>query len=106
MKTGYGVALIQMPLEEGLTRSEVTDLFDMLSGVTAIPVEFQGENAVAAGFINLTDAELLDHEYSQESELGKYIRGILDDVDKEVPDGGYVFNCNGNEISIYMSYGE
>jgi len=68
MKKEFGVALKQKPLDEGLTKYEINSLFNMLKGVDAIPIEIQGENASAMGFINLADAEFLNYEYDNDSE--------------------------------------
>ena len=105
MKKEFGVALKQKPLDEGLTKSEINDLFDMLKGVNAIPVEIQGENASAMGFINLTDAEFLDYKYDNDSELGSFIKNILDDVNNENDNNEYKMDVpDVGIIDIYLGY--
>ena len=66
----------------------------------AFPVEigdFNG-NSSAIGFITPDAAETLQYEYGQESELGWFVAGILDDMDKESENGSYQFNG----LNIYI----
>ena len=100
----FGAAFIQKPLDEGLTKSETMDLFDMLKGVQVIPLEVQSENATAMGFVNLTDAELMDYDLKP---LEAFVREIISDVDKETNDGHYKFHSDGSGIiDVYIGYGE
>ena len=89
----FEIALIEKPGDEGLTRSEITDLFDMLSRTEAFPIEIGdiNGNSSAMGFITPQAAEELDYEYDQDSELGQFISSILDDMNKESEDGTYEF---------------
>lgn len=101
MTKTYGVALIEKPLDEGLTRSEVNDLFDMLHGVDAIPIEIQAENSAAMGFINLTDAEFMNYDYTALTEL---VASILNDMEKENQDCHYILPVSGfGDIDIWLS---
>lgn len=105
MKKEFGVALKQKPLDEGLTKSEINYLFDKLKGIDAIPVEIQGENASAMGFIDPTDAEFLDYKYDNDSELGFFIKNILDDVNNESNNNEYEMDIPGvGTIDIYLGY--
>ncbi len=82
----YGVALLEKPHDEGLSKDDVLFLFNKLSGVNAIPVEIQGENSTAMGFINLTDAEFMDYDYT---ELEKSVKEILNDMSRENESSSY-----------------
>ena len=89
----YEIALIEKPGNEGLTRNEMLDLFDMLSRPEAYPIEIGdvNGNSTAIGFITPQAAEELQQEYGQDSELGRFISSILDDIDKESEDCTYTF---------------
>lgn len=100
MNKEYNIALLEKPLDEGLSKSEVMDLFDMLSGAHAIPIEIQGENSAAMGFINLTDAEFMDYKYD---ELERVVKEILNDMNKENPDCEYEVNNNCGYSTMYLS---
>ena len=96
-----GVALIEKPLDEGLTRGEVADLFDLLHGTSGIPIEIQAEHSTAMGFINLTDAEAMNYDYTALKEL---LVPIMNDMDKESPDHNYSRDVPGiGAIDIWMS---
>lgn len=96
----YSIALKEKPLDEGLSRAEVTGLFDHLNGVHAIPIEVQGEFSTAMGFINVTDAELIDFSYGEGTDIYEFIKGILDDTGKETPTGEYVFPRESTDLTI------
>ena len=100
----FEIALIEKPGCEGLTKSEVMDLHDMLSRPEAYPVEIGdvNGNSSAMGFITPQAAKELDYEYDQNSELGRFISSILDDMDKESEDGTYVFK----ELRIWLNRNE
>ncbi len=100
-KQYFEVALIEKPGCEGLTKSEVMDLHDMLSRPEAFPIEIGdvNGNSSAMGFITPQAAEELQYEYGQDSELGQFISSILNDVDKESEDGTYIFK----ELRIWMN---
>ena len=97
----FEIALIEKPECEGLTRSEVIDLYDMLSIPEAFPIEIGdiNGNSSAMGFITPQAAEDLRYEYGQDSELGQFISSILDDMNKESEDDTYVFK----NLRIWMS---
>ena len=90
----FEIALIEKPGIEGLTRSEVMDLMDMLSRPEGLPIDIcdTNGNSSAMGFITPQAAEELEWEYDQNSDLGSFISDILDDMDKESEDGTYVYN--------------
>ena len=97
----FEIVLIEKPGCEGLSKSEVMDLYDMLSSHEAFPFEIGdiNGNSTAMGFITPQAARELDYEYSQESELGYFISEILDDMEKESDDCTYIFK----DLRIWMS---
>lgn len=97
----FEIVLIEKPEDEGLLKSEVMDLYDMLSQSEAFPVEIGdiNGNSCAMGFITPHAAEELQYEYGQDSELGQFISLILDDMNKESEDGTYIFN----DLRIWMN---
>ncbi len=100
--TKFGAAFIQKPLDEGLTKSEVSDLFDILKDASAIPFEVQSENVVAMGFVNRTDAELMDYDFKP---LEAFVREIISDTVNENETGQYEFHYDGSGIvDVYIGY--
>ncbi len=101
MEVTYGVALKEKPLDEGLDRWEVIELFDKLHGASGIPFEVQAENSVAMGFINRLDAEFMNYDYTKVEEL---VRRVLNDMQYESPDCRYsVHFKNVGDIDIWLS---
>lgn len=96
----YAFAFIEKPHDEGLTRSEVCDLYDMLSGVEVIPVDIQAEHSAARGFVSAEDAEALDYDLR---EAESYIRSILEDMEKENNNCEYKLVCGKGEFWIWLS---
>ncbi len=97
----FGIALKQKAGTEGLTRSELTDLYDLLAGGAVFPIELEAycTECSAMGFISVDAAEMLDYDY-EESGLHDYIASILDDVNLESENFEYDFKG----IHIWMSY--
>ena len=97
----FEIALIEKPGWEGLSKSEVMDLYDMLSRPEAFLVEIDDidGNSAAMGFITPQAAEELDYMYDQDSELGQFISSILNDINNESEDCTYVFK----DLRIWMS---
>ena len=93
VKSEYNIVLKEKTLDEGLTKAEICDMYDLLSGISAIPVEFQGECSTAMEFINLTDAGWMNYDYSK---LGVFVTSILNDVENESPNGEYEFDISNN----------
>lgn len=89
----FDIAMIEKPGLEGLTRTEAMYLYDMLSDTEAYRIEIGdiNGNSTAMGFMTPAAADILNFEYDQDSELGKFISSILDDMDKESEDGTYDF---------------
>ena len=100
MKSEYNIALKEKQLDEGLNREELNDLYDLVSGVDVIPIEIQGESSTAMGFINLTDAEYMDYDYTK---LEEVVRSVLNDMDKENSDYEYEVENRHGVSTIYLS---
>ena len=101
MLTAVGVALKQKPLEDGLTREEASDLFDMLSGPEGIPIDISGQNACAMGFVNQTDADLIDFDFQP---LKDAVMEILNNKNNESRTGFYVMRTKRVDLDIYIGY--
>lgn len=101
LKGNINVALIQKSLDNGLTKAENTALGHMIEDEEIIPIEIQGENASAMGFIGLDMAEKLSYNYEK---LTAFIREILNDVTKEHSTGLYRFADNEDYL-VYLDYG-
>ena len=89
----FDIVLIEKPNCDGLTKSDVTSLYDTLNGYEAYPIEIgdKNGNSTAMGFITTYAAEQLAHDYDQNSALASYISLILDDMDQESENGIYEF---------------
>lgn len=103
MNKKYSIALKEKPLDSGLTRAEVCDLFDMLNDTEGFPLDFEGSGSVAMGFISAKDAEAIDYDFKALSDLEEMIEEILSDMDNENPDCEYTFRSGDNELSIWLS---
>ena len=86
----YGIALIEKPLDKGICRSEVMDLFDRLEKPEAFPLEIEEEASVAMGFITPDAAESLNYDYKG-SGLKYFIGNILADMESEPESREYEF---------------
>lgn len=97
----FGIALKQKVSTEGLNRSEIMDLYDMLAGVQVFPIELEAycSECSAMGFISVDAAEMLDYDY-EASGLHNYIASVLDDVNLETENFEYEFKG----IHIWMCY--
>lgn len=89
----FGLALIEKEGNDGLTKSEAMDLFDMLNNVEAYPIEIfaQEHERTAMGFISASAAVFLNYEYYENSELHDFVAAILDDMNLESEGGIYEF---------------
>ena len=98
MTTKYDVVLIEKPEIEGLTKTNVMDLYNLLDSEDAYPIEIMANEheSSAMGFISTDAAEYLDYDYDN---LMDYIAGILDDMNKENADCTYTFD----NIRIWLS---
>lgn len=93
----YDIALLEIPLDEGLDHNDIEKLWNKLKPehnghVYAVPLEIEGSNSTACGFIRQGVAD-------SEIDFEDKIKEILMDMDKETPSGIYQF---GN-ISVFLS---
>lgn len=97
--THFDIALTQKPLDSGMTKEDVIDLYDMLNEDEAFVIEIQDENSAAMGFITCKAAEKLNYDY-ETSGLNAFIKNILSDSNNESDDN--IYNFNG--INIWLTY--
>ena len=86
----YGIMLIEKPEVEGLTKSEVMQMYEQMDADEAYPLEISGCETSAMGFITKDAAKILDYDY-EESGLKDFIAVILDDMNNESENGTYEF---------------
>lgn len=86
----YGIMLIEKPEVEGLTKSEVMQMYDQMDADEAYPLEISGCETSAMGFITKDAAKILDYDY-EESGLKDFVATILNDMNNESIDGIYKF---------------
>ena len=96
----YGLVLRERYGVDGLKKSDVIDLFDMLDSNECYPIELSAyaQESTAMGFISSKAAELIDYDY-ESSGLHSYIASILDDMNKENENNEYEFK----DIKIWLS---
>ena len=96
----YDMALREVAGNDGLTVSDVVDLYDILSDTKAYPVEIQAKEheCAAMGFITSSGAEKIDYDY-EASGLCDFITNILDNMELEKDDCTYEFKG----IRIWLS---
>ena len=95
-KKTYDIVLLERPLDTGLSKTEISAIFDLLPNDTAIPLEFQAEYSTAMGAIDTETAEALDYNYDA---LSEFIVTILNDMDNENSTNEYDFEGR----SIYLT---
>ena len=96
----YDIVLKEKQLDEGLDKSEIIALYDMVSGIDVIPLEITGKYSTAMGFINLTDAEFHSYDYTV---IEQKVKDILDDMKKENPTCEYEIPNPYGISTIYLS---
>lgn len=91
------IALLEKPETEGLFKSEINDLFDLLKQTECYPMEVDSINgtSVAMGFITPDAANRLSYSYGG---LNDFIRYILNDINNESKDGFYKYK----NLDIYI----
>lgn len=94
----FGITLIEKPNVDGLTKTEVMEMYDQMDGDEAYPLEIGGSETSVMGFITPEAAEILDYDY-QKSGLNDFVAVILDDINNESEDGTYEFRG----IRIHLS---
>lgn len=100
MKTDYDVVLKEKPLDCGLTRTEVCDMFDMLAETECIPLDIQSEGSAAMGFIGIDCSERIGYDFSN---LERMISDVLDDMENETPGCEYSLPAEEGEVTVYLS---
>lgn len=95
----FGIALKEKPGMDGLTKQDVAELYDMLDGEEAFPLELEPDfvESSAMGFITPEAAEAL--EYEHQTGLREFVVNILDDMENESEDGTYEYKG----IRIHLS---
>lgn len=96
----YGLVLKEKYGTDGMTKTEIIDLLDMLDGTEAYPIELSAnaQESSGMGFITPEAAELIEYDYEY-SGLHGYIALILDDMCRESEDCEYEFKG----IKIWLS---
>ena len=96
----YDVVLLEKEGENGLNAGEVEQMFRKLNGKEAYPVEYFGVvESSAMGFITKEAANKIDFETDNKSAIGRFIGGILDDLNLESGMNEYKFNG----LDIFLS---
>lgn len=97
MKREFDIVLIEKPIEEGLTRTNCMDMFDMLKGIEAYPIEIENPCGIslAMGFIGQAAADRINYDYK---DLFDYLKSILADMELESEDDCYEFQ----NLDIYL----
>ena len=95
-----GIALREKEFTDGLNRSDVIDLFDMLGETEAYPIELLAKEheCAAMGFITVEAADAVEYDYER-SGLHDFIANILDDTENESDSCEYEFRG----IKIWLS---
>ena len=96
----YGLVLREKYGTEGISKNDVIDLFDMLDGIEAYPIELSAyaQESSAMGFVTPKAAEMVKYDY-EGSGLRNFIASILDDMCAENENCEYEFNG----IKIWLS---
>ena len=98
----FDIALKQMPVEDGITKSDIIELLDIMKSEEVLPLDIDGENACAVGFLTIETADAINFNYH---ELIEFIRNILNDVDNESEDESYEFKTsNGETFTLHLGY--
>ena len=112
MEKKYPIALMQKPLDEGLSQDEINQLLAKVDDDEFMPIEFDSEGAVAMGFVSIETAEEIGYIFD---DIEEFIKGILDDTSKETENCEYTCKLNSRDlggsiialpkpITIYMTY--
>ena len=85
----FDVVFFERELNKGLSRIEIDNLLNICRGNEVIPLEIQGENSVAMGFISLDMAKSMNYVYD---DLEWRVKQILDDMDQETENHTYEYD--------------
>lgn len=94
----FDIVLLEKPEEEGLTITDIQDLYALLNDTEAYPIEIENFNggSIAMGFIIPAAADRIDFEYDK---LKEFIGNILADMTLESPAHQYEFEG----LSVYLT---
>lgn len=94
----YDIVLIEKPGCDGITLTEIKQIFPMLKDAEAFPIELEAKEheCSAMGFITPNAAEQLNYEYDA---LRTFVANILDDMSNETPDNTYSYQ----NLTIYLT---
>ena len=83
----FQIVLKEKEFTDGLNKSEIIDMLDMLDSTETYPIELEARDheCAAMGFISLNAAEKLWYDYEL-SGLHDFIANILDDMKNESSD--------------------
>ena len=88
-------ALFEKDASSGYTEADVMEILRELrhlGGLQLIPVNIEGDSSVAFGFMAYAAAdEMLNFAVEQGSDYANKVAEVLDDMEKETPDGVYDF---------------
>ena len=85
----FDVVFFERELNKGLSRIEIDNLLNICREDEVIPLEIQGENSVAMGFISLDMAKSMNYVYD---DLEWRVKQILDDMDQETENHTYEYD--------------
>lgn len=94
----YDIVLIEKPGCDGITLTEIKQIFPMLKDTEAFPIELEAKEheCSAMGFITPNAADQLNYEYNA---LRTFVANILDDMANETPDNTYSYQ----NLTIYLT---
>lgn len=95
----FHVCGLQFPGEEGITASRVMDLFDMTKGYYYDLIRIEGQNSAAYVVMDSNLYVTWENDGLYERFI-RFVKEILDDVEKETGDGIYDF-CG---YRVYLGY--
>ena len=85
----FDVVFFERELDKGLSKIEIDNLLNICKGDEVIPLEIQGENSVAMGFISLDIAESMNYVYD---DLDWDVKQILNNMDQETENHIYEYD--------------
>lgn len=94
----FDIVLLEKPEEEGLTITDIQDLYALLNDTEAYPIEIENFNggSIAMGFIIPAAADRLDFKYDG---LKEFIGRILADMTLEKLNHQYEFEG----LSVFLT---
>lgn len=96
----YNIVFLEKQLDSGLLLEDVVCMYHMLSSQEALPVKVQGEYSCAFGLVAMTDAEMMDYDFSM---LRERVKEIIEDPEKEHPSEEYEIEHKGGTSTMFLS---